>query len=768
MGFRWVRFLDVTTDVRQALPAEYDFALVVLSFFTAAMASSAALLIAWRVASDPGGRAKTLWLALGALTMGMGVWAMHFVAMLAMSLPLPMAYDVPITVVSVLPAIAAAAVCLTGAIRGTTGWLLGSGVVMGVGIGAMHYVGMAAIRVDAEMLYDPLLFALSIVVAVALAIASLYTVRWAIRQSVASPLAVLLPGGAIMGLAVSAMHYTGMWAATFLQRGSGSSAAPPTGMDAAHLALLVAAAIFTIIAIAIVAVGMDYRFRQLRATAKSEAEKFDRLLEVVPDGVIGIDAKGEILLLNSRVEELFQYPRHALMGRPFDTLMPGRFGEAGILKGPQLLAALGQTTLGSRTKLRGRRADHSEFPAEVSLNRIATAEGPLVIIAIRDATEQEQARQALHDANERLTAGMMILESQSQELRFLTDMGELLHGCEDEREAYEVISNLTGQLLPDTPGAIYMLSRSRNVLQAMATWGDYPEIVPVFDPADCWALRRGRIYATTGGQAAIHCNHADHERDYMCVPTLAHGEVLGILHVTAPHDHAAATPGTESILERKRILLIAIAEKISTAVASLRLREELRNQSIRDPLTGLLNRRFMEEALEREIVRCSRTDTRLSIVAIDLDHFKRFNDTFGHEGGDLVLREAGTVLLKMAHGDNLACRLGGEELLLILPDTPLEAALEFAEKLRRKIEKLSVMLRGRQLGKVTASFGVAEYPSHGDSQREVLRAADRALYRAKSAGRNRVEVAEQADETVSVSIPALPAIQNSPDNGNDG
>jgi diguanylate cyclase (GGDEF)-like protein len=174
----------------------------------------------------------------------------------------------------------------------------------------------------------------------------------------------------------------------------------------------------------------------------------------------------------------------------------------------------------------------------------------------------------------------------------------------------------------------------------------------------------------------------------------------------------------------------------------------------------------MEEALEREIVRASRTNTRLSIVALDLDHFKRFNDTFGHEGGDLVLREVGTVLSKAARGDNLACRLGGEELLLILPDTPLEAARILADKLKRKIERLSVMLRGQQLGKITASFGVAEFPSHGDGQREVLRAADHAVYRAKSAGRNRIEIAERAEDTVSVSIPALPAMPEPPDEEN--
>jgi diguanylate cyclase (GGDEF)-like protein len=352
---------------------------------------------------------------------------------------------------------------------------------------------------------------------------------------------------------------------------------------------------------------------------------------------------------------------------------------------------------------------------------------------------------------------MTTLESHSQELRFLTDMGELLHGCEEEQEAYEIISNLGGQLLADTPGAIYMLSRSRNVLQSMATWGDRAEaMAPVFDPTDCWALRRGRIYAAKSREAAIRCRHVnDAHAGYVCLPMLAHGEVLGILHVVAAVDRTVPANGSESTLDRKRILLIAVAEKISTAVANLRLREELRNQSIRDPLTGLLNRRFMEEAVEREIVRATRMGTRLSVVAIDLDHFKRFNDTFGHEGGDLVLREVGAVLARKAQGDNLACRLGGEELMLILPDTGLDAALSFAEKLRRKIEKLSVMLHGQQLGKITASFGVAEYPLHGDGQLEVLRAADQALYRAKAAGRNQVAVAERADDTISVSIPRV-------------
>ena len=387
-----------------------------MSYLTTAIASSAALLIAWRVHSDAEGRGRRLWVSLGALTMGMGVWAMHFVAMLAMSLPVPITYDVPITIVSVIPSIVAGALCLIGAIRGTTGWLIGGGLVMGLGIGAMHYIGMAGMRVAADMLYTPLPFVLSLVVAPSFAIASLYTVRWAIRQSSANPVPAVLLSGAIMGLAVSAMHYTGMWAATFLPLASPVGGTQAPGIDAVHLTMLVAAAIFVIVALAVVAVVTDHRFKQLRATAQSEAEKFALLLEAVPDGVIGVNADGEIRLMNSRVQDLFGYRKNRLLGRPLDMLMPERFGETGVRLSADFLSGVEPAAPGARLKLRGRRADQSEFPAEVSTNRIATPEGQLTTCAIRDVTDQELARAALREANERLTAGMATLESQSREL----------------------------------------------------------------------------------------------------------------------------------------------------------------------------------------------------------------------------------------------------------------------------------------------------------------------------------------------------------------
>jgi diguanylate cyclase (GGDEF)-like protein/PAS domain S-box-containing protein len=556
-----------------------------------------------------------------------------------------------------------------------------------------------------------------------------------------------------MGLAVTAMHYTGMSAAHFFPV---TTAAPAhvAGMAPVQLASLVVGAILVIVAIAVASVVMDYRLAQLKDAAKTEATKFAHLLEAVPDGIIGVSREGQIKLSNSRVGELFRYGHDVLLGKPVDLLLPGGWGGSGARPFP----ADRRAALVSRIGLQGRRADQSEFPAEVSVKPIATPEGPLLICAIRDVTEQETARQALRETNERLREGMAKLEAQSEELRLLTEMGELLHSCEAEQEAYDIISMSVVRLLGSMPGAVYMLSRSRNVLQSTATWGAGAEnFAPVLSPDECWALRRGRLYAVTGREGAVRCKHVGAREAYACVPMLAHGEVLGVLHVVASGNDRERSDELDSAIERKRILLIAIAEKIASAVANLRLREELRNQSIRDPLTGLLNRRFMEEAFEREIVRANRTATSLSVVAIDLDHFKRFNDLFGHEGGDLVLREVGAAMARMARGDNLACRLGGEELLLILPDTTLEHAMDVAEKLRRKIERLSVVLRGQQLGKITASLGVAEYPRHGDTHNDVLRAADRALYRAKAAGRNRVTLAERADDTTVITVARGPS-----------
>jgi len=182
-------------------------------------------------------------------------------------------------------------------------------------------------------------------------------------------------------------------------------------------------------------------------------------------------------------------------------------------------------------------------------------------------------------------------------------------------------------------------------------------------------------------------------------------------------------------------------EQVGLSVANIRLRDALRNESIRDPLTGLYNRRYLEEIMERETRRAVRSNQGFGVLMIDLDHFKKFNDTYGHEAGDLVLRETAAFLLRSVRAEDIVCRFGGEEFVVILPLAELKVTLARAERIRSHLRELSVFHQGQSVGVITASVGVAELPQHGATAKELLEAADAALYRAKREGRDRVAVA---------------------------
>lgn len=179
------------------------------------------------------------------------------------------------------------------------------------------------------------------------------------------------------------------------------------------------------------------------------------------------------------------------------------------------------------------------------------------------------------------------------------------------------------------------------------------------------------------------------------------------------------------------------SEQIGLAIANLDLRDRLRRMSIRDPLTNLYNRRYMEETLDRELERARRTGDEVGVVQLDIDRFKSFNDTHGHEAGDVVLQAIAEVLQTSVRNDDVACRYGGEELTLILPGVSLDAAEERAQSLLDRFRELVIPYRGSVLPAPTASMGVAVFPLHGTTPDALLRLADNALYLAKGAGRDR-------------------------------
>jgi diguanylate cyclase (GGDEF)-like protein len=227
----------------------------------------------------------------------------------------------------------------------------------------------------------------------------------------------------------------------------------------------------------------------------------------------------------------------------------------------------------------------------------------------------------------------------------------------------------------------------------------------------------------------------------------AQGDILGILHIHSnPVTPADTKEGIRPLSTSKRQLATAIAEQVGLALANLKLRETLRLLSVRDPLTGLFNRRFMQESLERELRRAARSGKPLGGILFDIDHFKQFNDSYGHEAGDIVLRELGGLLQSQIRGEDIACRVGGEEFLVILPDAALDITRQRAEKLREAVKQVSIQYGGRPLGAITVSMGVVVFPANGTTCDAILRSADQALYQAKAQGRDRIAVAKPTPE----------------------
>ena len=315
-----------------------------------------------------------------------------------------------------------------------------------------------------------------------------------------------------------------------------------------------------------------------------------------------------------------------------------------------------------------------------------------------------------------------------REISAMSTMVELLQTCHSQAEANIVIHGALPKLLPGVGGALYVSRRDDVVLDLQVGCGSMPG-AQSFSSEDCWALRRGQPHLYEPASAATVCRHVGQaEESCLCVPLVSQGDTLAVLHLRRA--------GGESISEDVQRLASTLAEQLSLAVGSLRLQETLRSGSERDPLTDLYNRRHLEISLQRELARALRHGFPVSLLMLDVDHFKTFNDTNGHDAGDEVLRNVAHVLKRHTRVEDVACRYGGEEFLVVLPACPVDDAYAKAEAIREAIAQLHVFSRGIALPRVTASLGIACYPEDGERMEDLIAEADAALYRAKSSGRN--------------------------------
>jgi diguanylate cyclase (GGDEF)-like protein/PAS domain S-box-containing protein len=458
--------------------------------------------------------------------------------------------------------------------------------------------------------------------------------------------------------------------------------------------------------------------------------------------ILGLTPDGTITSWNRGAERLYGHPAGAVIGRSLTMLLPDSVPLTSTMFP---LVASGRPVVDLEGA--GKRSDGSVFPISVSASPLLDPYGRVegVAVVIQDISERKQAEQQLQAAYREATSASATLSQQAEELAEVNELAELLQGCVNLEEAHELIALAGRRLFPGFSGALFVLPPSRDELVAEAGWGAAAHDVP-FAPQDCWALRRGRAYRGAPGREQLTCRHvpAAARRGYLCLPLLAQGEALGVLHLRAGRG-AAGRPETD--MDHVARLAATVAEHLSLALANFALRDTLRSQSIRDPLTGLYNRRYMQESMERELHRAARAGTPVGVIQVDLDHFKAFNDGFGHAAGDAVLRAFGGCARSLVRAEDIACRYGGEEFTFIIPGADRATAAQRAEALRAAVEGLSTEARGQSLGGITLSAGVAAFPGDAGTMDDLLHAADAALYQAKRAGRNRVVSAGTAKVT---------------------
>ncbi|NJP06501.1 MAG: diguanylate cyclase [Chloroflexaceae bacterium] len=350
--------------------------------------------------------------------------------------------------------------------------------------------------------------------------------------------------------------------------------------------------------------------------------------------------------------------------------------------------------------------------------------------------ERQRMHEALRTANHQLLRKVHELEWFNQSVAALNQLSSQLFACNHWEEMQQVIERQCQQIFAEESGVLYLNHPDQPLLEACMHWGN-GTISPTMAVPDCWSIQRNQHCVGFHGLSQTCCEQPNLQAALsVCVPLHAEGNTLGLFHV-----QSTSVESTRSLAMQQ--MAYAVGDLIAVALANLNLRETLRQQSIRDPLTNLFNRRYLEEIVLHEFERAEQYGQLVSLLLLDMDHFKAINDTFGHDIGDCVLCRLAELLQTQTRSHGIVCRYGGEEFLIVLPDTSLVQAYTEAEALRMAFHQIDFACYDKRLQTLSFSAGVAAFPTHGTSADAVIQAADVALYQAKKLGRNCVVIADK-------------------------
>jgi diguanylate cyclase (GGDEF)-like protein/PAS domain S-box-containing protein len=489
-------------------------------------------------------------------------------------------------------------------------------------------------------------------------------------------------------------------------------------------------------------VGSEVSERQRLAVDLNEQTTYlDALIQNSPLGIVVLNRQGAVQLANSAFERLFQYDRHELASINIGGLgIPDDEASDPEQVIPQIFAGKG---LHRTVRRRGKDGQILDLALHgVPLRVRGEIRGAYLIY--EDVSEQVRAgkRQAQHaEALDRLVKA---LERRTGQITLLNEMGSLLAGSGSVQEACAIAADSMQKLFPDaSSGALYLFRSSRDLVEAAVRWGQTDALAPTFPPEACWSLRRGQAHWSTPSKQDTICQHVNKTStcESLCVPMAAQANTIGVLHLEFESAQVQHASGLASFRDSHQQLTISAASQVSLSLASLRLRETLREQAIRDPLTRLFNRRFLEESFARELQLALRKKQPITVLFLDLDHFKKFNDIFGHDAGDMVLQSLADLFRDFFRATDICCRYGGEEFAILLPESSSREAVVRADALRSEVRALRLQYKKQPLGQLTISVGVAAFPEHGSTTVDLLKIADQCLYESKARGRDVVTVA---------------------------
>ncbi len=506
----------------------------------------------------------------------------------------------------------------------------------------------------------------------------------------------------------------------------------PTAFEAADLESLLQVGRIT---------AVEIERRQIEDRLRDSEEKYRLLMDAVPDPVIVFDRRGHVTYLNSVFTQVFGWTLEEVKGSVLDFIPQESRAES--------LEALDRMRRGDvAIALETRRTTKSGQTLEIqgSISQFKDSKGRFAgsIVLLRDVTDIKTTERALRESNRRLAGAVREQKNRTRELSLLNSMNELLQACHSETDTYRVMTGICRQLFPRDAGFLTVRDPGSNIFASVSAWGDKALKHIDYDEDGCWALRLGKSHAVEDPENGLSCSHpiGEDTRSYLCLPITSAGGAIGVLHVLfKKHPGEVADKEAKRHQASKMIILNTMMEQYALSLQNIRLHNTLKNQSIRDPLTGLFNRRYLDESMRREMFRCKRHGASTGIIMIDVDRFKVYNDTYGHEVGDVLLRELACFLKMHTRDEDILCRYGGEEFILLMPDSNTANARKRGEQLCTLVRNTLRINHQGITYQLTISLGVAAFPESGHTIEAAQKAADTALNDAKRQGRDRVVVA---------------------------